>query len=110
MNGCLGNCASALFAVALATVIMTSPAEADIAPEPLSGGESLGSPSFRAGVAMAEEPVTLKVGRKECRTVAVFHMKNRSDKDVTIRVGFPFFTRPIYWTLRRALMATRSGK
>lgn len=91
LNRCLWNSASSFFAVGLSTLVAASPALADIAPEPLSGGESFGSPTGAAYVAMAEETVTLKVGRKECRTVAVFQMKNLSDNDVTMRVGFPVF-------------------
>lgn len=91
LKRCLGISASSLFAVAFATVMMAPPVLADIAPNPLSGGESLGSPTGTTQVSMAEESVTLTVGRKECRTMAVFQMKNLSDKPVTMRVGFPVF-------------------
>lgn len=90
-NGGRWRCASFLTAVAVAAGLAASPTLADIAPEPLSGGESIGSPSFSTGVSMAEETVTLTVGRKECRTVAVFQMKNATDKPVTMQVGFPVF-------------------
>jgi hypothetical protein len=66
-------------------------ASADIAPDPLSGGESFGSPSGSATVAMAEETVRLTIGRSECRTKAVFLMKNLTDQPVAMRVGFPVF-------------------
>jgi hypothetical protein len=66
-------------------------ARADIAPDPLSGGESFGSPGRSATIAMAEETVQLTIGCSECRTKAVFLMKNLSDQPVEMRVGFPVF-------------------
>lgn len=83
VSGCLTPLAVALFAA--------QTARADIAPDPLSGGESLGSRSGSAKVAMAEETVQLTIGRKECRTRAVFQMKNLTDEPVTMSVGFPVF-------------------
>lgn len=91
LNRSLWISVSPILTVALANSIGASPALADIAPDPLSGGETFGSPTGAAYIAMAEETVTLTVGRKECRTMAVFQMKNLSDKPVTMRVGFPVF-------------------
>ena len=83
VSACLALLAVAWFA--------SQTARADIAPDPLSGGESLGSRSGSATVAMAEETVQLTIGREECRTRAVFQMKTLTDEPVTMSVGFPVF-------------------
>ncbi|MDC0274249.1 MAG: DUF4424 family protein [Planctomycetaceae bacterium] len=61
---------------------------ADIAPDPLSGGVSLSGTT--KSVEMSEEVVTLKISESSCTTNAVFMMKNLTDVDVTMDVGFPY--------------------
>jgi hypothetical protein len=60
----------------------------DIAPDPLSGGVNFTGTTDQ--VRMQEESVTLTISTKRCATHALFLMKNLTDQDVTMRVGFPF--------------------
>ena len=66
----------------------------DITPSPLTGGETLSQFDQRpvkTRVAMVEEEVRLHVSKDFCETKAVFLMKNTSDTDETLQVGFPAF-------------------
>lgn len=67
-----------------------SESRGDIAPDPLTGGESL-SPKSSVKVVMQEETVRLKIGKDACYTEAVFLMQNPTDKPITLPVGFPVF-------------------
>ncbi|MEQ8790971.1 MAG: DUF4424 family protein [Pirellulaceae bacterium] len=71
-------------------VVWPTPARADIAPDPLSGGVSLASNGGATeSVAMAAETVRLTLTDRKCSTVATFTMKNLTDSPVEMEVGFP---------------------
>jgi len=72
-------------------VCWPSPAGADIAPDPLSGGVSLGrNGGATESVAMVAETVRLNITESKCSTVATFTMKNVIDRPIEMEVGFPF--------------------
>jgi hypothetical protein len=84
------HCCAALQLACLA-VLWPSLAGADIAPDPLSGGVSLGrNGGATESVAMAAETVRLTITDSKCSTVANFTMKNVTGRTIDMEVGFPF--------------------
>jgi hypothetical protein len=72
------------------SLILASPAAADIAPDPLTAGTNL--KTFKdepTDVRMVWEDVRVKVSGGEISTVADFHMHNEGGT-VTMEVGFPY--------------------
>jgi len=80
-----GRCATL---VAIGCLIVPTAVRGDIAPDPISGGVNFSGSTNK--VEMSEESVTLKVSATRCETNALFEMKNLTDADVTMEVGFPF--------------------
>jgi Domain of unknown function (DUF4424) len=78
-----------LFVLAL-MIWFCVPTWADIAPDPLHGGVSLGHLGGKSDkIAMAEEEVNIKVDEKGCQVHVIFKMKNLTDEEVNMQIGFP---------------------
>ncbi len=80
----------------------------DLAPEPLRQGLTI-SPTGQgqSRVEMAAEEVTLTLSPDRLQVEAVFHMRNPSDTDVTLQVGFPI---GYYQDALRDFVVSRDGK
>ncbi|MFH1226314.1 MAG: hypothetical protein V1701_00245 [Planctomycetota bacterium] len=73
-------------------VAAVSFSRADIAPEPLTtGGTSLADKNKSQSVKMAWEEVDIYPSPEKNKVVALFGMKNESDKDAELEVGFPSY-------------------
>lgn len=79
-------CMACLATVCCSTRILN----ADIAPNPLSGGKTIAAKgAAKTNVAMVDEIVRMQVSPECCRVDIVFTMKNVGDKIESMQVGFP---------------------